>query len=93
MSRRKTVKKAAGITRKVAGRITQRCARNEVVVVVPRNGKASRVFGLRSYQKMMAQPAKHKPWEKRKSAEAAPDPLGAVDGNVHLPISRQNIYE
>jgi hypothetical protein len=77
----------------VARRISERCARNEVVVVVPRNGKASRVFALEAYQKMMEQPRKHKPWENRRNAKGTPDPLGAVDGNVNGPISRENIYE
>ena len=77
----------------VARRISDKCSRNEVAVVVPRNGKASRVFGMDAYQKMKEQPAKHKPWEGRRRSQSTPDPLGAIDGKIRLPLTRQNFYE
>ena len=77
----------------VARRISDKCSRNEVVVVVPRNGKASRVFGMDTYQKMKEQPGKHKPWQARRRSQSIPDPLGAIDGKVRLPLTRQNFYE
>jgi len=77
----------------VARRISDKCSRNEVAVVVPRNGKASRVFGMDTYQKMKEQPGKHKPWQARRRSQSIPDPLGAIDGKVRLPLTRQNFYE
>ncbi len=85
--------KQGRMPREVARRIVARSARNEVAVVVPRRGKPARVFGLDKYVKMMEQPRKHKPWSYRKGQTAFPEPLGAVEGNVLVPLSRERIYE
>ena len=93
MGKTHSARPATHMPRAVARRINEKCSRNQVAVVVPRNGRASRVFGLDAYQKMKEQPGKHKPWEQRRKGRSTPDPLGAIDGKVHLPVTRQNIYE
>ncbi len=77
----------------VARRIAERSARNEVVVVVPRRGKPARVYVLEKYLKMKEQPKKHKPWSYRKDRPNPPDPLGAVNGSILMPLTRENIYQ
>lgn len=89
-------KPAAGLSRmprEVAQRIVKRSADNEVVVVVPRNGKPARVFGYGEYTKMKGQPQKHKPWLHRKTKSNPPDPLGAVTGRVTRALDRGEIYK
>jgi hypothetical protein len=88
------MKKKTHMPHNISKKILDRCAQNKPVVVVPRNGKPSRCFGLEQYQKMQKQPLKHKPWERRKSrGENAPDPLGAVPGGVRSALSRREIYD
>lgn len=79
----------------IAEKVLKACERNEAVVVVARNGKPSRVFSLEKYLKMKEQPAKHKPWNHRKSRGETPDPLGAAHLNlkVLMPITRKTMYE
>jgi hypothetical protein len=78
----------------VSKRILQRCAANEPIVVVPRNGTPSRCFGLEEYHRMQRHPLKHKPWERRAAGRAVtPDPLGAVKGKVRSLMRREDIYE
>ena len=79
--------------RTVARRIAQASARDEVVVVVPRKGKPSRVFRLEKYLKMKDLPRKVRPWEARGAKASPPDPLGAIDGRVLIPPRRENMYE
>jgi len=93
MKKKQTGRSQNHVPQAVARRISDKCSRNEVVVVVPRNGKASRVFGMDTYQKMKEQPGKHKPWQGRRRSQSIPDPLGAIDGKVRLPLTRQNFYE
>ncbi len=84
----------AHLPRGVARRIMARAARGEEAVVLTfRKGVPSRVFGLEDYLKIRELPKRVKPWERRKSEEAVPDPLGAVEGTVRVPITRDNIYE
>lgn len=80
------------LPRGVGERIVARSANNEVAVVVPRKGKPARVYSLDKYLKMKEQPKKHKPWSHRKTRPAPPDPLGAVEGRVLVPLTRENIY-
>ncbi len=80
------------LPRGVGQRIVARSANNEVAVVVPRKGKPARVYSLDKYLKMKEQPKKHKPWSYRKTRPAPPDPLGAVEGSVLVPLTRENIY-
>jgi hypothetical protein len=77
----------------VSKKIVERAARGEVAVVVPRGGKPSRVFGIEEYLKMRNLPRKVKPWTHRKREEIVPDPLGAVEGTVLMPVVRANIYD
>jgi hypothetical protein len=82
------------ISHRVSERILAHSAENEPFVVVPRNGTPSRCFSLAKYEKMRAQPKKHRPWERRKEEKAAPpDPLGAVPGKVTTSLRREDIYE
>ncbi|MGA3068414.1 MAG: hypothetical protein ABSF29_16355 [Tepidisphaeraceae bacterium] len=84
----------AQIPNNVEKRILHRCAKNEAVVVVPRNGVPARCFGVEEYEKMRAQPLKHKPWKQRRAAaKEAPDPLGAMKLGVRSSARRQDIYE
>ncbi len=76
----------------VAQRIVERSANNEVAVVIPRKGKPARVYSLEKYLKMKEQPMKHKPWSYRRTRPAPPDPLGAVEGSVLVPLTRETIY-
>jgi hypothetical protein len=86
--------KQTQIPYRVAQKIRQRAARNETFVVVSRNGKPSRIFGLEEYDRMRQHPLRHKPWTSRAVAKAAaPDPLGAVEGKPAGPLSREEIYE
>jgi hypothetical protein len=79
---------------KIRKRILDRCARDEAVVVVPRNGVPSRCFGVEEYQKMREQPLKHQPWKQRQAArDETPDPLGAVNGKARSPLRREDMYE
>lgn len=79
--------------RSVQRRIAERAAKDQVVVVVPKKGKPARVYVLERYLKMKEQPKKHKPWSYRKAYQTAPEPLGAVDGKVLAPLTRENMYE
>jgi len=80
--------------RSVARRILKRGAEGEKAVVVTfKAGKPSRVFRYREYENSVALAKQVKPWQHRKPRAPAPDPLGAVDGTVLLPITRENIYE
>ncbi len=76
----------------VEKRILKRCSEGKPVVVVPRNGKPSRVFSLESYLKAAETAARVKPWARRKQA-APEDPLGAVSGRVVSSVRRAEIYE
>lgn len=85
--------KVKSMPHSVARRIMERCATNEPFVVVPREGKPSRFFGVGKYNKMRELPNLVKPWEHRKKAKETPDPLGAVDADPPLGLSRKNLYE
>jgi hypothetical protein len=82
------------VPKNVAKRILERCARDEPLVIVPRNGAPSRCYGLEEYQRMREHPLKHKPWKSRKASRAStPDPLGAVQGKVRSLLRREDIYD
>jgi len=83
------------IEHRVARKIRQRAAMNEPFVVVPKNGKPSRTYGLEQYLRLQKHPLRHKPWNYRAAASAAdtPDPLGAIPGKPLRSLSRQDIYE
>jgi hypothetical protein len=86
--------KVTHISHGVARRIRERAAKNEPFVVVPKNGKVSRTFGLKEFQRMQKQPLRHKPWNSRAAAKRAnPDPLQAVEGKPIHSLSREHIYE
>jgi hypothetical protein len=78
----------------VARKIRERAAMNEPFVVVPKNGKPSRTYGLEQYLRMQKHPLRHKPWSARAAAKrASPDPLRAIEGKPIRSMSRQHIYE
>jgi hypothetical protein len=80
--------------RNVAKRIANRIAEsNQPVVVTSRDGKPSRVFGYDEYTKMVELPHRVKPWEHRKQNKTIPDPLGAVDADPPVGLSRKDLYE
>jgi hypothetical protein len=89
------MKKNGHLPRGVSKKLVERAARGEKVsVVVNRNGKPSRVFGLDEYLKMKKLPHQVKPWEHRKGQASVPDPLGAVDmGPLLSPLTREAMYE
>ena len=80
---------------KVSRRIAERSALNEVAVVVPREGKPSRVYALHTYLKMQEHPLKVQPWKHRKDRkDQQANPLGAVDmGAIFAPLTREHFYE
>jgi hypothetical protein len=78
--------------RAVQKRILKRCSEGKPVVVVPRNGKPSRVFSLESYVKTVQTASRVKPWIHRRG-ETAVDPLGAVPGRVVSSLRREEMYE
>ncbi len=78
--------------RAVQERILKRCSQGKRVVVVPRNGRPSRVFDLESYLKTVKTANQVKPWTHRKR-KTAPDPLGAVPGQVLSSLRREEMYE
>lgn len=80
------------LRRAVAEKIRARCARDEVVVVVPRRGEASRVFALEKYLKVREAAKRLKPHTHRRK-RVAPDPLGAVDGKVLRSLRREELYD
>ena len=86
---------AKQMPRAVADKVLARCAKDEPVVVVPKNGKPSRVFSLEKYLKMKEQPKKHKPWRHRKQKDEVPDPLGTAHWNARIlmPLDREHIYD
>ena len=79
----------------VARKIRERAALNEPFVVVSKNGKPSRTYGLEEYLRMQKHPLRHKPWNSRAAANSAAitDPLGAIPGKPRRSLSRQDIYE
>ena len=79
----------------IGRRIRERAAMNQPFVVVPKNGKPSRTYGLDEYLRMQKHPLRHKPWNHRSAAHAAvtPDPLGAIPGKPVRSLSRRDIYE
>lgn len=77
----------------VSRRIMKRAAQGEeAVVVVLRDGRPTRVFGIAQYLKMMDLPPKVKPWQHR-TVRGSPDPLGAIDAGVVAPLTRERLYE
>lgn len=78
--------------RAVQKRILKRCSEGQPVVVVPRNGKPSRVFSLESYLKAVETASQVKPWTRRQR-KATVDPLGAVPGRVVSSLRREQMYE
>src|SRR5882672_2466086 len=79
--------------RRVQQRIMQRWARGERPLVVAGHGdKPTKVYGYDDYQKMVAHPKQHRPWEQRQRKRAL-DPIGAIDGIVLLPITRDQMYD
>jgi hypothetical protein len=87
--------KSKNMPHSVARKIRARAAMNEPFVVVPKNGKPSRTYGLEDYLRMQKHPLRHKPWSYRAAANASetPDPLGAVRGKPLRSLSRKDIYE
>jgi len=81
----------AHLPRDVFRRILERSSAGEPVVVVPRDGKPARVFGLREYLEAKRRILKVRPWRSRKRAPA--DPLGAHEGKVLGPLRRNAIYD
>jgi len=80
--------------RDVAKRIANRIAEsNQPVVVTSRDGKPSRVFGYEEYTKMVELPHRVRPWEHRKQTQTTSDPLGAVDAEPPVRLSRKDLYE
>lgn len=80
--------------RAVARRIMRRTAESdEPIVVTSRDGRPSRVFGFSEYRKMTDLPHHVRPWEYRKDKKVPPDPLGAVDAEPPLPLTRKSMYE
>jgi len=78
----------------VARRIMKHAAESdEEVVLTFRQGKPSRVFGHKEYDKMVQLPHRVKPWEHRKKKEGTPDPLGAVDAEPPVGLSRRKLYD
>lgn len=77
----------------VRRRIMNRCATEDVIVVVSKGGKPSRVFGLPEYLKMKQHAAKVKPWRHRRKRSEGVDPLGAAEGKPLSALGRQEIYE
>jgi hypothetical protein len=79
--------------RGVAKKILQRAARGEkAIVVLARNGKLTKVWGLDAYLKMRELPNRVKPWQHRKDQAATPNPLGAVDAEPPKDLTRENMY-
>lgn len=86
--------KTKRMPRNVVKRIMKRAFESEEpIVVVVRQGKPSRVFGYEQYQRMVNLPREVKPWEHKKNANQAPDPLGAVDAEPPGPLTREALYE
>lgn len=79
----------------ISDKVLARCAQDETVVVVPRDGKPARVFSLASYLKIKEQPGKHQPWKGRGAKCATPDPLGTAhwELGVQGPLTRTVMYE
>ena len=91
MARRK--KTNGHISNSVRRRLLERGARGEKrVVVVYKDGVPSSVWGYDEYQERIELTKRVKPWEAKERA-TLPDPLGAVDGTVLAPLTRENIYE
>lgn len=80
------------IPQSVARRIRKKAALGKAFVVVPKNGKPSRVFDLDKYLSKREATRKAQPWVYRKKAVAC-DPLGAIEGTVTGSVSRSEIYE
>lgn len=78
--------------RRIAQRILERSARGKRVVVVPRNGKPSRVFDLETYLARQQKTRQMKPWKHRGKKEPL-DWLGTHDGRVLSSLRREEIYE
>lgn len=76
----------------VARRMLERGKASKVLAVVMKNGRPSRVYDLRTYLRRIEQTKRQEPWRKRK-AEDAPDPLGAVLGRIKTSLSRRVIYD
>jgi len=87
--------KIKNMSHSVARKIRERAAINEPFVVVSKNGKPSRTYGLEQYLRMQKHPLRHEPWNHRAAANMAntPDPLGAIAGKPLRSLSRQDIYE
>lgn len=91
--RTKRRKGQASLPRAIAKRIMRRAARGErAAVVVNKSGKPSRVYNFDQYLKRRERTKQVKPWEHRKNRRP-PDPLGAVEGTVLTPITREYMYE
>jgi hypothetical protein len=81
------------IPRSVTRSLLQRGARGaKRVVVVYKDGVPSSVWGYDEYRERIELTKRVKPWESKEKA-TTPDPLGAVDGKVLAPLTRENIYE
>jgi hypothetical protein len=91
MARRK--KMDGQIPRSVVHSLLQRGARGaQRVVVVFKDGVPSSVWGYEEYRERIELPKQVKPWEGKDKA-TSPDPLGAVEGKVLAPLTRENMYE
>jgi len=81
------------ISNSVRRRLLERGARGDKrVVVVYKNGVPSSVWGYEEYQERVALTKRVKPWESKEKG-SPPGPLGAVDGTVLAPLTRENMYE
>lgn len=83
------------VARNIVRRAAQAAADGETALVLTvRQGKPSRVFGLKEYLKIKESALAATPHKRRKELQDIPDPLGAVDlGTLLLPITRENMYD
>ncbi len=78
--------------RDVMRRADRRGAREGAIVVVYKNGEASRVYGVAEYAKIKELAYRVKPHTFRRARPDSPDPLGAMDGRTLRPLGREEIY-
>jgi hypothetical protein len=78
----------------ISRRLLDRGARGEKrAVVVFKNGKPSSVWGFEEYIARQELTKQVEPWKHRITRDSDLDPLGAVDGTLKGPLTRDEIYE
>ncbi len=82
----------SAIPKRVERRIIKRCEEGEVIVIIPRDGRAARVYGLQEYLTLKGGPRRHQPWTGRAKPKRV-NPLGSVKGRVLGSLSRKHIYD